>query len=532
MTEQEEFEFRLRLEREQSASPSLGKQTKQQAVNVTGAILRGAGSIGATILAPVDAAARALNGGKPVSIGGYDIAGQDRRAAMDSALDLAGVDRSSLAFKGTKLATEIAGTAGAGGAIAQGVARAAPGVAVAAPGVMQAIKTAGMSGGSMPARMAGGAITGAASAGLVNPGDAVTGGAVGAALPPAIRGIGLASNAVGGLIRKALPAPAPEVAALADRAAQLGIPIPADRLVNSRPLNALSASLNYVPFSGRAATEARMADGLNEAVSKTVGQSGANVTQALKAAAADLGAKFDATLKSNAVGMTPGFKTALANIETQANSELGADAAKIIRNQIAEIQTKGVTGQIDGQAAYNIKKTLDRIGKRNTPEAFYARDLRNALMDALNDSLGPQGAAEFATVRNQYRNMLALEALAQNGAEGGVSAARLANMKGKGGKDLQELSDIAAQFMRTRENPHGAAQRVFLAGAGGAGAYGLGGIAGIAAASAAGRGTNALLNSSAARNMALGRTNALSTTLDPDMVQMLYRSAPVLQGDR
>jgi hypothetical protein len=47
----------------------------------------------------------------------------------------------------------------------------------------------------------------------------------------------------------------------------------------------------------------------------------------------------------------------------------------------------------------------------------------------LNRSLGPDEAAAFAKVRQQYGNMLDLEGIAQNGAEGGVSIAKLANMK-------------------------------------------------------------------------------------------------------
>ena len=519
--------------------PTLVDGVKQQAANAVGGAIRGAGSIGATILYPVDKITDMVMGDREQGLGSLvtgkapESRNEQRRRMIDEGLtSLIGSDPNSLLYKTGKLGAEIAGTAGTGGALAQGVARVAPGLAAAAPGVMQAIETAGMAGGSMPARMAGGAITGAASAGLVNPADAVSGGVVGGILPPAIRGVGAVANAAGSVVRKAIPAASPEVAALADRAQQLGIPIPADRIVNSRPMNALAASLNYVPFSGRAATEAKMAEGLNTAVSRTMGQNTPNVNKAMDAASADLGAKFDAVLQSNAVKMTPGFKTALADIETQANSELGADAAKIIRNQIAELQTKGVAGQIDGQAAYNIKKTLDRIGRRNTPEAFYARDLRNALMDALNDSLGTQGAAEFGALRNQYRNMLALEGLAQNGAEGGVSAARLANMRGKGGADLQELSDIAAQFMRARENPHGAAQRVTLAAMGGAGAYGLGGLAALPIGASVGRSTNALLNSQAGRNFALGRTNALASLVSPEIAQIGYRSAPVLQADR
>ena len=505
-------------------APTLADQVKQQGANLIGGAIRGAGSIGATILAPVDIA-RDLAAGKGLTLQGN----RDRRQAMDEGLrDLIGADPDSLLYRGGKLGAEVAGTLGAGGVAGNVLARAG-----ASPALVEATRTAGMSAGGagLPTRMLGGAVSGAASAGLVDPSEAVQGAGIGAALPPAVNAIGRVGSAVGSAARKLAPAASPEVAALADRAQQLGIPIPADRIINSKPVNALAASLEYVPFSGRGATVEAMHDGLNTALSKTFGQNSPNVNQALRQAATDLGGKFDAVLKSNTVKMSPGFKNALAEVETQANSELGAEASGIIRKQIADIQTKGAAGAIDGQTAYNIKKTLDRIGQRNTPEAFYARDLRRALMDALNDSLGPQAAAEFAGVRRQYGNMLALENLAQNGADGGVSAARLGNMKNINNADLQELADIAAQFMKSRESSHGSMQRVFLAGAGGAGVMGLGGIPAVVAGSVAGRGTNALLNSQAARNMALGRTNALAPLVSPS-AQLAYRASPVVLADR
>ena len=278
-----------------------------------------------------------------------------------------------------------------------------------------------------------------------------------------------------------------------------------------------------------------MAKGLDTAVSRTFGQNSDNVTQALRKAADDLGKQFDSVLQANTVKMTPTFKQALADAETQANSELGSEAASVIRKQIAAIQTKGVTGEIDGQTAYNIKKALDRIGGGSSDAAFYARDLKKQLMAALNDSLGPAEAAAFAKTRQQYGNMLALENLAQNGAEGGISAARLANMKNIGNADLQELADIAAQFMRTRESPHGALQRLVIGGAATAGG-GVSALPVVAGTVVAGRGANMLLNSQAAKNAALGvrgSPNALSRLLaNPAAAQMGYRVAPVLAADQ
>lgn len=448
-----------------------------------------------------------------------------------------------------RLGGNIAATLPVGGVLAKGV-EAIPKVGAAVPQFVNALRTGGMRTGAPAAatvkqgavqlanRMAGGAGTGFASAGLVNPDDAGLGAIIGGALPGATKVAGVAGNLIGKGARATGRAivgdVAPEVVALAQRAKALGIDIPADRLVNSKALNATAASLNYVPFSGRAGTEEKMLGSMNRALSRTFGQDSDNVTMALRKAGDDLGGKFEAVLQNNTVKMTPAFKTALADAETQAASELGAEAASVIHKQIALIQTKGAAGEIDGQAAYNIKKALDRIGSGNSDAAFYARDLKQKLMDALNESLGPAEAKAFAGVRQQYGNMLALENLAQNGAEGGVSVGRLANLKHINNPDLQELADIAAQFLRTRESPHGAAQRLVIGGVGAVTAGGAGMLPMLPAVVGAGRGANALLNSNAARNAVLGTPsapkspNALQRLLaNSDLAQIGYRAAPV-----
>lgn len=449
----------------------------------------------------------------------------------------------SLAFGAGKLAAEVAGTAGVGGAIAAPLKAVAPAVSMAAPAAgnvlskfATAVGSGGMTVGGAPAttaaqgagnlllRAAGGAVNGGASAGLIDPETAGTGALIGGAFPVATKAAGTVGKAIGRTV--AGKAIAPEVKALADRASQLGIDIPADRLVNSKPLNALASSLDYVPGSGRAATMDKMNSQLNTALSKTFGQNSDNVTAALRKAQTDLGGKFDTVLKSNTVKVDQQFMTDLADAANMASRELGSDGAGIISKQVDDILDKAATGQIDGQAAYNIKRTLDRISNRSTPEAYYARELKKKLMEALDRSLGPTEAAAFATVRKQYSNMLSLENLAQNGAEGNISIARLANMKNINNPELQELADISAQFLKSREGAHGAAQRV------GAGALALGltGPQGLAAGMATGRGANMLLNSSMMKNAVTGtpQTNGLlQFARSPEVEQLLYRGAPV-----
>lgn len=510
---------------------SVARQIASGLGNLASGAIRGAGSIGATILWPIDKATDLIKGDRtsPTSLS----RNEERRRAMDNGLRDLGADPESLLFRTGKLGGEIAGTAGVGGALANVVKGAAPAAIAGSPRLAQlasALSSSGFTTGAPVAstlagkaadlgiRAAGGALSGGVSAGLVNPEDAGVGAAIGGGLPVIAKAAGSLGRAIGRAVSG--PGMSPEVKSLASRAEQLGIDIPADRLVNSRPLNAVASGLNYVPFSGRAAAEARMQSQFNKALSRTFGQDSDNVTMALRKANEALGSKFDDVLKANNVRVDDQLLSDLANSAKLVADELSPGQASIIAKQIDNIMEKGASGAIDGQTAYNIKKTLDRIGNRNSPEAWYASDVKKKLMDALDRSLGQDAAGSFAKTRREYANMLMLKKLAQNGAEGDVSIASIANMKNIRNQDLQELADISAQFLKQREGQHGAAQRALT----GLGLGTLGGPTTFAASILGGRAANASLNSPITRNLLLGR----SPTVPAVLLENFYRTAPLL----
>lgn len=189
---------------------------------VAGAV-RGAGSIGATLLYPWDKAqdlyygdrqrglSSLITNEKPLS------RNEERRMAMDDALRSLGADPDSIMYKGGKIAGEIAGTAGVGGALANGTRMAAAVGGRAIPAsvepILNAIASSGMSTGKIVSgggreiaknlltRSAGGAITGGVSAGLIDPSQAGQGAVIGAALPPALMASGKVGSAIGGGVR-------------------------------------------------------------------------------------------------------------------------------------------------------------------------------------------------------------------------------------------------------------------------------------------------------------------------------------------
>jgi hypothetical protein len=204
---------------------------KEAARDLVAGGVRGAGSIGATLLAPIDAAARA------VGVQNDFIGRDDRREQMDAGLRTLGADTNSFAFGAGKLGAEIAGTAGAGNVLAKPVmalanTRYAAGLEPLLEGVGRGLQTGGFRVGELagtsaaiPARLATGGAVGAATAGLVNPSDAPAGFAIGAGLPVGAQIAGKVGERVGGVMRKG-PAPTSEKLATAREAMDAGYVIP------------------------------------------------------------------------------------------------------------------------------------------------------------------------------------------------------------------------------------------------------------------------------------------------------------------
>ncbi|CAB4161676.1 hypothetical protein UFOVP761_32 [uncultured Caudovirales phage] len=162
---------------------------EQGALNVYGGLIRGAGSIGSTILWPIDKAQDLYYGDRGPTVNGL-ITGQqplsrneERRRQIDEGVqNLFGSDPESTGYSVGKLASEVAGTAGLGPLMAGG-ARAVPVLARFAP----ALETGGLAPQmergvtNMLTRAGAGAATGGAATLAVDPSQTAAGAGFGAA---------------------------------------------------------------------------------------------------------------------------------------------------------------------------------------------------------------------------------------------------------------------------------------------------------------------------------------------------------------
>ena len=172
----------------QRASPSQRNQTINP-VDIPAGLVRGAASIGATLTNMPGA--------------GYFDRREQNLAQVDEALKSMGADPTSATYGASKLAGEVAGTAGVPGALGR-----VAGAAGAATPVVNALRTGGFATGATPqgaaeivtnaaTRAGAGAAAGGGMVGLVDPEHAGMGAMVGGTLPGAVQAAGWAGAKAG-----------------------------------------------------------------------------------------------------------------------------------------------------------------------------------------------------------------------------------------------------------------------------------------------------------------------------------------------
>jgi len=167
------------------------RAVQQYQKDMVGGAVRGAGSIGATLIRPFESAEE----------------NQQRRKDIDAGLSsLLGSNSDSIAYQGSKLGAELAGTAGAGGVIGNTLRLGSklPVVGNALSRLGTAAESGGMSVGpggnalaNLLTRSAGGSMAGGAQATMIDPNLAGTGAIIGGIAGPAVS---LAGRVGGGVV--------------------------------------------------------------------------------------------------------------------------------------------------------------------------------------------------------------------------------------------------------------------------------------------------------------------------------------------
>jgi hypothetical protein len=507
---------------------TLAQDIKQGAGNLLAGAVRGAGSIGATLIRPFETGAE----------------NEARRKAMDEGLRSLGAEPESWMYQGGKLGGEIAGTAGAGGAIAR-VLGAIPGVAAKAGPLLQSIGSSGMTAGGagMGTRIAGGAVSGGVQAAMVNPDDAKTGAMTGAAMPV----LGKVAGTVGGAIGNQFK-PSAANADLAKRAMDMGMPLGVADVTGGKFTKAMRSVLNDAPLTGgigAAQQDAKQA-WFNRAVGNVFDAADDKLTpEVMDAAKKKMGGEFDRIWSQNNLLVDNAFLTSLQKSRTNAAMLPKGERARItsMLDDLESQVTQAADGSmvIPGDVANRYQSTIRKMA--DSSQSFLKDELgrmRQDVLGAFNRSVSPEDAAALALNQKKYKAFKTVEPLLQK-AEAGVAGRASGDVPASllpgavfgsyknnvAGSPLADLSKIGSQFLVDRVPQTGGSARALIQNSA------------IGAALGTGMLTNPLL-SAAVIPAAMGAQKALgSPALARSIMRQqapnlglleesIYRSAPLL----
>jgi len=406
----------------------------QNVGNVAAGLVRGAGSIGATILTPFD-----MLMGNTQSIGN-----PERRKAMDEALGTLGAETDSFGYGAGKLAGEIAGTAGAPGVLAKGAQ-----AMKAAPAVVEALRTGGLAANGltgpkgMALRTAAGALGGGVSAGMVNPDDAATGAVIGGALPAVGKVAGEAGKRVGAVLRG--PKQSEDALAAIKQAYDAGYVIP--------------------PTQAKPTLANRMLEGLSGKITTAQNASARNADVTNQLAAKAIGLTDDAKLTPDALEeVRKAAGAAYRDVASlpvrpaqEANSLMNAPAQPEINP--AQMVFDLRKARNDATAWYNsYGRTADpeSLAKAQAAKAL-ASDLEGTL-EGYAQSLGRDDlVSDMAKARQLIAKTYSVEK-ALNPTTGNVDARNLAKQLAKGKPltgELKQAAEFAARFPKAAQTVEG-----------------------------------------------------------------------------
>ena len=409
---------------------------KQNISDIAGGMVRGAGSIGTTLITPYDLAA-----GNTKSLGN-----PERRQAMDAGLQTMGANPNSGTFKTMKTLAEIAGTAGMGGMLANGASK-IPYLAQHAPGFINALRSSGMTTGAvggntlanLATRVGGGAISGGAQAAMVDPASAGTGALIGGALPVFTKVAGVAGDKLGSMVRG--PAQTSEQMAAVKAATDAGYVIP--------PSQAKPTLVN------------RLLEGVSGKISTAQNASAKNSVITDGLAAKSIGLAQDTKITPDVLNDVR--KTAAQAYEAVASLPVKpAQTASSVTNTpaIAEINPKEMV--FDLRKARNDADAWYRsYGRTADPDALVkaqtAKNLATKLQTGLEDYASSVGRDDLVPAMVESRKLIAKTYTVEkalNPTTGTIDARKLGALIDKGKPltdELRQAGEFANRFPKAAQ---------------------------------------------------------------------------------
>lgn len=370
---------------------------------------------------------------------------------------------------------------------------------------------------------------------------------------PALYGAG--KQAVGSGLGRLLSDPSPQAAELANQALDAGIPLKTSQVSPSKVAKLVDSVSGQVPFSGAQAFQDTQQQAFNRAVGRTIGVDASHITADVFAKARRaISDEFQRLTANNHLALTPELVGKLRAVASDTAATYGDDVQRPINTYIDRLLNQSQNGIVPGRVYQSVDSAIGKRMRAGGEASIPLGDLREALRDAMDQSIKPKDQAAWARARQQWRDMKTIEPLvAKDNVEGNISPAQLlgrvaADNAGKAAMatgrrgDLGDLAAIGQRFLKQQIPDSGTAQRNFAGRAlgsigslGGGVAAGslfgpLGGLMAVGGTVGGARGIQSALQSEAALNAMLGRKptadelgRLLMLSADPTAQQLIQR---------
>lgn len=425
----------------------------------------------------------------------------------------------------------LLGPANAAGALARGAAAGGNPLVAAATNLGTRAATGAAAG-------AGGALLTSGANDASVPDQLRTGAGIGAAL-------GTAGSGARALFGALAPQMEPHVAALYQRAQQLGINLPGWRVSPNGLTQKVGDMADSMPLSGAGAAMTTARGQFTAAVAHELGENAATLTPAvMQRARTRIGAEFDRVAQNTTVQADQPLMNRLAAIENDA-ARLTPDEFHVVRQHLHDVLGAAANG--NGAIPGNVYQSLTRQGtplmnaasSGNPNIARATGAIREALDDALERAAAPEMRAALQQARYQWRVMRTIEPLAEKAQADGAGVLNPALLAGRlrttddmlaytGGGALGELAQIGTLF-RNPPNSGTPGGLLALNTLGQAGmSLGTGSLYPLAAAAApipVGAGVSRLMRSDAYTNLLLHGSPAAPGTLGNALIGAATRNA-------
>ncbi len=244
---------------------------------------------------------------------------------------------------------------------------------------------------------------------------------------------GMAGQALArGVSRLAAPSksmPTPQAQKAIDRLQAAGVPVDLAEATGSENLRAVRRFLTDNPISASTMKKGQEATqtAFNRAALKLIGEQGdAAVPEVLARADDRIGAVMDNIAKNTRVKVDGKLFDAMARLENEVGMQLSPDEARPLLNQINNILSKvGDDGAIIGSAYQNARRLAGNLSAKPGVSPL-ARELREALDDALQGSASKAEVGAIKLARKQYRNLMRIQESIGTTELGDISIPRLA----------------------------------------------------------------------------------------------------------